>query len=134
MTLKRPIQVDGAPRAIGPYSQGQTVDVGGVRTLWSAGQIGLDPATTELVPGGVSEQTERVMRNLAAVLAGAGLGLEHVVKTTVYLADMNDFAAMNEVYGRHLPSPPPARTTIAAAGLPKGARVEIDVIAVGPAR
>ncbi len=134
MTLQQPIQVDGAPRAIGPYSQGQKVDAGGVRTLWSAGQIGLDPATAELVPGGVAEQTERVMKNLAAVLAGAGFGFEHVVKTTVYLADMNDFAAMNEVYGRHMPTPPPARTTIAAAGLPKGARVEIDVVAVGPAR
>jgi 2-iminobutanoate/2-iminopropanoate deaminase len=132
MTLNRSIQVDGAPRAIGPYSQAQVVELGETRMLWSAGQVGLDPATTELVPGGITEQTERVMKNLAAVLAGAGLGFANVVKTTVYLADMQDFAAMNEVYGRHLPSPPPARTTIAAAGLPKGARVEIEVVAVGP--
>ena len=93
--------------------------------------MGIDPATGDLVAGGVKEQTARVMQNLTAVLRGAGLTLADVVKTTVYLADMQDFAAMNEVYGAALGSPPPARTTIAAAGLPKNARVEIECVAVG---
>jgi len=130
--MKTPLNVPDAPKAIGPYSQAQVVRLhGGNRLVFSSGQIGLDPATGELVAGGVPEQCERVFRNLAAVLEGAGLGLADVVKTTVYLADMQDFAAMNEVYGRHLGATLPARTTIAAAGLPKGARVEIDVVAVG---
>ena len=129
--LQSPVQVDDAPQAIGPYSQAQYLDADGRRTVWTSGQIALDPATGQLVEGGVAAQTEQVLRNLAAVLAGAGLMLRNVVKTTVYLADMQDFQAMNEVYGRHFPAPPPARTTIAAAGLPRGARVEIDVIAVG---
>lgn len=132
MSLHRPVQVAGAPAAIGPYSQAQIVDLGEHRMVWSAGQIGLDPATGELVPGGIAEQTERVMTNLAAVLAGAGLDLGHVVKTTVYLADMADFQAMNAVYGRAFTAAPPARTTIAAAGLPRNCRVEIEVVAVGP--
>jgi 2-iminobutanoate/2-iminopropanoate deaminase len=130
--MKTPLTVPDAPKAIGPYAQAQVVRLhGGNRMLFSSGQIGLDPATGELVAGGVKEQCERVLRNLAAVLAGANLTLADVVKTTVYLADMQDFAAMNEVYGRHLGATLPARTTIAAAGLPKGARVEIDVVAVG---
>jgi 2-iminobutanoate/2-iminopropanoate deaminase len=139
--LQIPVKVDDAPQAIGPYSQAQYVDsyqeyLGGkapgeFRTVWTSGQIALDPATGQLVEGGVAAQTERVLKNLAAVLAGAGFTLGHAVKTTVYLADMQDFQAMNEVYARHFPTPPPARTTIAAAGLPRGARVEIDVIAVG---
>ena len=130
--MKTPLNVPDAPKAIGPYSQAQVVRLhGGNRLVFSSGQIGLDPATGELVAGGVPEQCERVFRNLAAVLEGAGLGLADVVKTTVYLADMQDFAEMNEVYGRHLGATLPARTTIAAAGLPKGARVEIDVVAVG---
>lgn len=132
MTLHKPIRVAGAPRAIGPYSQAQVVDLAGHRMVWTAGQVGLDPETGELVAGGVVAQTERALRNLDAVLAGAGLDLGHVVKTTVFLADMADFAAMNEVYGRHFPAAPPARSTVAAAGLPKGARVEIEAIAVGP--
>jgi 2-iminobutanoate/2-iminopropanoate deaminase len=132
MTRSNPIQVDGAPRAIGPYSQAQVVDLTTHRMVWTAGQVGLDPETGELVPGGVAGQTERALRNLEAVLAGAGLDLGHVVKTTVFLIDMTDFAAMNEVYGRHFPAAPPARSTVAAAGLPKGARVEIEAIAVGP--
>jgi 2-iminobutanoate/2-iminopropanoate deaminase len=134
MTLQQTIHVDGAPNAIGPYTQAQVVDLGAVRMLWSAGQVGLDPKTTELVTGGVTEQTERALANLTAVLAGAGLTLAHVVKTTVYLSDMQDFVAMNQVYARHFASTPQARTTIAAAGLPKGALVEIDVVAVGPQR
>ena len=132
--LQTPVKVDDAPQAIGPYSQAQYVDAdgaAGLRTVWTSGQIALDPATGQLVEGGVAAQTERVLENLAAVLAGASFTLGHVVKTTVYLADMQDFQAMNEVYARHFPTPPPARTTIAAAGLPRGARVEIDVIAVG---
>ena len=130
--MKSPLTVAGAPKAIGPYSQAQVVRLhGGSRMVFTSGQIGLDPATGELVAGGVQEQAERVMRNLSAVLEGAGMTLEDVVKTTVYLADMQDFTAMNEVYGRWLGESLPARTTIAAAGLPRGAKVEIDAVAVG---
>jgi 2-iminobutanoate/2-iminopropanoate deaminase len=130
--VKTPLTVAGAPKAIGPYSQAQVVRLhGGNRMVFTSGQIGLDPATGEMVAGGVLEQAERVMRNLTAVLEGAGLTLDDVVKTTVYLADMQDFAAMNEVYGRWLGDSLPARTTIAAAGLPRGAKVEIDAVAVG---
>jgi 2-iminobutanoate/2-iminopropanoate deaminase len=130
--MKTPLTVAGAPKAIGPYAQAQVVRLhGGNRMLFSSGQIGLDPGTGELVEGGVKEQCERALQNLTAVLAGASLSLEDVVKTTVFLADMQDFAAMNEVYARHFGDATPARTTVAAAGLPKGARVEIDVVAVG---
>ncbi len=130
--VKTPLNVPGAPKAIGPYSQAQVVRLhGGNRMVFTSGQIGLDPEKGELVAGGVSEQTTRVLANLGAVLAGAGLSLADVVKTTVYLADMQDFAAMNEVYARAFGDTLPARTTIAAAGLPKGARVEIDAVAVG---
>jgi len=130
--MKSAIQVADAPGAIGPYRQAQVVRLhGGNRMVFTSGQVGLDPATGELVPGDVSAQAERVLANLAAVLRGAGLTLEDVVKTTVYLADMNDFAAMNQVYERHFGADPPARTTIAAAALPRGARVEIDAIALG---
>ncbi len=130
--MKSPLTVADAPKAIGPYAQAQVVRLhGGDTMVFTSGQIPLDPATGELVTGDVKQQVERVFRNLAAVLAGAGLGFGDVVKTTVYLADMQDFAAMNEVYARHLGESLPARTTIAAAGLPKGARVEIDMVAVG---
>jgi len=130
MSGRRAVQVEGAPRAIGPYSQGQVVELpGGGRLVYTAGQVALDPSKGELIPGGIQAETERVLQNLAAVLAGAGCALKDVVKTTVYLADMDDFQAMNEIYGRHFPSSPPARTTIAAAGLPRGARVEIEVVA-----
>lgn len=130
--MKAPLQVPGAPKAIGPYSQAQVVRLhGGGRMVYTAGQVGLDPKTGEMVAGGVPEQTTQVLKNLAAVLAGAGLTLADVVKTTVYLADMQDFQAMNEVYGRHFPEAPPARTTIAVAGLPRGARVEIEAVATG---
>ncbi len=130
--MKSPLNVAGAPKAIGPYAQAQVVRLhGGNRMVFTSGQIGLDPATGEIVAGGVQEQCERVFQNLAAVLAGANLSFADVVKATVYLADMQDFAAMNEVYARHLGASLPARTTIAAAGLPKGARVEIDLVAVG---
>jgi len=114
-----------APQPIGPYSQ--AVISGGF--LFSSGQIALDPETGRLVEGGIEEQTDRVLLNLLAVLREAKMGPENVVKTTVYLADMADFAKMNEVYARHLGKEPPARTTIQAAGLPMGVRVEIDVVA-----
>src|SRR5262245_8460977 len=128
--MSRVIQVDGAPRAIGPYSQGQTIELpGGGRLVYTAGQVALDPARGELVAGGVQEQTERVFENLTAVLAGAGCTLADVVKTTVFLVDMQDFQAMNEVYARHFSGAFPARTTGAVAGLPKGARVEIEAVA-----
>lgn len=130
--MKSPLHVADAPKAVGPYIHAQVVRLhGGNKMVFTSGQIGLDPATGELVPGGVAEQTERVIANLAAVLRGAGLGLADVVKSTVYLADMQEFKAMNEVYARHFGASLPARTTIAAAGLPLGARVEIDVVAVG---
>ncbi len=130
--MKSPLNVPDAPAAIGPYSQAQVVRLhGGNRLVYTSGQLGLDPASGKLVAGGVAGQTEQALRNLAAVLRGAGLTLADVVKTTVYLADMAEFAAMNEIYGRHFASDPPARTTIAAAGLPKDARVEIEAVAVG---
>ncbi len=130
--MKSALHVEDAPKAIGPYVQAQVVRLhGGQKLVFTSGQVGLDPATGELVPGGVREQVTRVLANLTAVLRGAGLTLGDVTKTTVYLADMADFAAMNEVYGAAFGASPPARTTIAAAGLPKGARVEIECIALG---
>lgn len=119
------VSTPGAPKAIGPYSQ--AIVHGGL--VYTAGQVALDPATMELVAGGVAEQADRALTNLAAVLAEAGSGLDRVIKTTVYLVDMADFGAMNEVYARHFGNHRPARSTVAVAGLPKGARVEIDVIA-----
>lgn len=130
--MKTPLTVPDAPAAIGPYSQAQVVRLhGGNRMVFTSGQIALDPATGQLVGADVAAQTAQVLRNLGAVLRGAGLTLDDVVKTTVYLADLQDFAAMNEVYAKHFGADPPARTTIAAAGLPKNARVEIDAVAVG---
>ena len=126
MTVKRIIKTSEAPQAIGPYSQ--AVVAGGL--VFASGQIPLDPATGEFVPGGIAEQTEQVMRNVSKVLEAAGTGLERVVRTTVFLADMSDFAAMNEVYGRFFGAEPPARSTVQAARLPRDARVEIDVVAL----
>jgi 2-iminobutanoate/2-iminopropanoate deaminase len=120
------VKTEKAPAAIGPYSQ--AVCAGGF--VFASGQIPLDPETGEFVPGGVSEQTEQVMRNLSAVLEAAGSSFDRVVKTTVFLADMNDFAAMNEVYGRYFKTNPPARATVQAARLPRDARVEIEAIAL----
>jgi 2-iminobutanoate/2-iminopropanoate deaminase len=114
-----------APKPIGPYSQG--VISGGF--LFCSGQIALNPETGALVEGGVAAQTERVLENLVAVLREAKMGLDNVVKTTVYLSDMADFSEMNEIYARFLAQRAPARTTIQAAGLPMGVRVEIDVVA-----
>ena len=123
--LKR-IETDGAPAAIGPYSQGIAVG----ELLYTAGQIPLDPATMTMVGSDVAEQTEQVLTNLAAVLQAGGSGLDRVVKTTVFLADMGDFAAMNEVYARHFGDHRPARSAVEAAALPKGALVEIEAVAL----
>lgn len=119
------IQTGAAPAAIGPYSQA----IAAAGFLFSAGQIGLTPGTGEMVGPDVESQARQVFANLEAVLAQAGLGFRDVVKTTVYLADMAEFAAVNAIYGEHFAEPYPARSTVAAAGLPKGARVEVDVIA-----
>jgi 2-iminobutanoate/2-iminopropanoate deaminase len=125
-TVKQIVATREAPQAIGPYSQ--AVRAGGL--VFLSGQIPLDPETGEFVAGGIGEQTEQVLRNISKVLEAAGTGLERVVKTTVYLADMNDFAAMNEVYARYFESEPPARSTVQAARLPRDARVEIDAVAI----
>jgi 2-iminobutanoate/2-iminopropanoate deaminase len=125
---RQAISTTGAPGAVGPYSQ--AIAAGDL--VFCAGQVGLDPATGELVEGGVEAQAERCLKNLAAVLDAAGLTFADVAKTTVFLADIGDFAAVNAVYGRHMPEPPPARSTFAVAALPRGARVEIEAIAVRP--
>ncbi len=125
MTTLNTVATDTAPRAIGPYSQAIAID----GLVFTAGQVALDPQTGDLVGKTVGEQTEQVLKNLAAVLAASGSSLGRVVKTTVYLADMADFAAMNEVYAKHLGDHRPARSTVQAAGLPKRALVEIDAIA-----
>jgi 2-iminobutanoate/2-iminopropanoate deaminase len=118
-----------APKAIGPYSQAIAVPAG--RLVFVSGQIPLDPASGELVSDDVLAQAERVMLNMKAVLAEAGLGFEHVVRTTIYLTDLADFARVNELYGRYFPTNPPARVTVQVAALPKGSKVEIDAIAAG---
>ena len=128
MALKRSVRSDRAPKPIGPYSQAIVAG----KLVWASGQVGLDPGTGELVAGGVADQTRQALKNLAAVMAGAGTGLEHALKATVYLADMDDFAEMNTVYGEFFPSVPPARSTVAVKGLPKGARVEIDLLVALP--
>jgi 2-iminobutanoate/2-iminopropanoate deaminase len=120
------ISASGAPKAIGPYSPG--IRAGNL--LFLSGQIPIDPATGALVEGGIAIQTEQVMRNIQALLEAAGAGFEHVVRTTVFLADMNEFAAMNECYARFMTDPPPARSTVQVARLPRDVRVEIDAIAV----
>ena len=123
--MRKHVTSADAPRAIGPYSQG--VLAGGFMFL--SGQIPMDPKTNELVEGGIEAQTEQVLKNLMAVLKEAKMGPENVVKTTVFLSDLADFAKMNEVYARYLGKEPPARSTVQAAGLPKKVQVEIDVIA-----
>ena len=124
------VATDQAPKAIGPYSQATSVSVGDQELIYTAGQIALDPATMEVVSGGVAEQTAQVMANLRAVLQAAHSDLHLVLKTTVFLADMADFGAMNEVYATAFGDHRPARSTVAAAGLPKGVRVEIECVAV----
>ena len=121
-----------APKALGPYSQAQVVLSGPVRMVYTSGQVGLDPKKGELVEGGIAAQAKQVLANLDAVLAAAGLTLGDVVKTTVFLVDMKDFDAMNKVYGQVFAEPYPARSTVAVAGLPKGALVEIEVVAIRP--
>ena len=123
---KKVIQTDKAPKAIGPYSQAIRTDA----MIYTAGQIGLDPATGELIGSSVEEQTRQVLANLRSVLEAAGSGLEHVVKTTVFLKDMNDFPKMNAIYAEYFGENPPARSTIAVAGLPKGGLVEIEAVAL----
>jgi 2-iminobutanoate/2-iminopropanoate deaminase len=123
---KEIIMTDKAPKAIGPYSQ--AVKAGGF--LFCSGQIPLDPVTGELLDSDISEQTDLVMDNIAAVLAAAGLTFADVVKSTIYLTDLANFGAVNEVYGRRFPANPPARSTVEAQGLPRGAKVEIEVIAL----
>jgi len=119
------VTAEGAPKAIGPYSQAVVVD----GMVYTAGQIALDPKTGAIVGKATAEQAEQVLKNLAAILKAAGSGLDQVVKTTVYLVDMADFSAMNEVYAKYFPAHKPARTTIQAAGLPKAVRVEMDAVA-----
>jgi 2-iminobutanoate/2-iminopropanoate deaminase len=122
----RNVHTEEAPAAIGPYSQ--AVSAGNM--LFTAGQIALDPATGQIVPGDVTAQTERVMKNLTAVLASGGASWSDVVKTTVYLIDMADFPRVNEVYGRTIGDARPARSTVQVSGLPRGVLVEIDAVAV----
>ena len=124
--LKEPVKTSNAPAALGPYSQ--AIKAGGV--VYTSGQIAIDPATNEFVGGDIAEQTDRVLRNVAAVLEAAGSSLDRVVKTLVFLADMNDFAAMNEVYAKFFTGAPPARSTVQAARLPRDARVEIEAVAL----
>ena len=124
--MKEIVATSRAPQAIGPYSQ--AVRAGNL--VFASGQIPIDPATKEFVAGGVAEQTEQVLKNLKAVFEAAGIGLDQIVKTTVFLADMNDFTAMNEVYGKYFAENPPARATVQAARLPRDAKVEIEAIAV----
>lgn len=124
--MRQIIQTPNAPQAIGPYSQ--AVKTSGL--VFASGQIPIDPATGEFVAGGIEEQTEQVLKNLSAVLQAAGSGLDRVIKTTVFLADMQEFGAMNEVYGRFFTDEPPARATVEAARLPRDAKVEIEAIAL----
>ncbi len=130
MTGRHAVQTDSAPAALGPYSQ--AIAAGGL--VFTAGQVGTDPATGEIVPGGVAEQAERALRNLEAVLDAASTGFDRVVKTTIFLSDMSHFAAVNEVYAHHMVPPHPARSTVAVRELPRGALVEIECIALAGER
>lgn len=124
------ISTPAAPKAIGPYSQAVAAPAG--RLLYLSGQIPLDPATGEVVKGTIEEETRRVMENLKAVLQAGGAGFAQVVKTTIFLTDLADFTRVNEVYGGYFQADPPARATVQVAALPRGARVEIDAVAVLP--
>jgi 2-iminobutanoate/2-iminopropanoate deaminase len=126
VSVRESIKTENAPAAIGPYSQ--AIRAG--EFVFVSGQIPIDPKTGEFVAGGIAEQTKQVLLNLAAVLNAAGTSLDRIVKTTVFLADMKEFGAMNEVYSTFFSSEPPARATVAAAGLPRDARVEIEAIAL----
>ena len=125
----RSIHTDHAPAALGPYSQAIALPVGDRELLFLAGQIPLVPSTGELLDGAIDAQVEQVIENLQAVLREAGSGFDRVVKTTIFLQSMEDFAAVNEVYGRYFGEVPPARATVAVSGLPKGVRVEIEAVA-----
>ncbi len=122
---RQAISTNGAPGAVGPYSQA----IASGDLVFCSGQLGLDPVSGELVDGGVEAQAERALRNLEAVLDAAGLSFHDVVKTTIFLTDIADFAAVNAVYARHMPDPPPARSTFGVGALPKGGRIEIEAIA-----
>jgi 2-iminobutanoate/2-iminopropanoate deaminase len=126
MMKKQVIVTDQAPKAIGPYSAG----IRAGQFIYTAGQLGFDPATGEFVPGGIEAETRRALENIKAILSVEGATMEQIVKTTVYLRDMGDFTAMNGVYAEFFPQDPPARTTIQAAGLPRGAAVEIEAVAI----
>jgi 2-iminobutanoate/2-iminopropanoate deaminase len=126
--FKKIWSTDHAPAAIGPYSQAVEVD----GFMYCSGQIPLDPKTGQVVAGGVKEQAQQVMKNVGAVLKAASLDYSHIVKTTIFLTSMNDFAMVNEVYGAYFQDAPPARSTVAVAGLPKGVAVEIEVLAKRP--
>ena len=128
MTSRHAVHTSDAPKAVGPYSQ--AIKASGF--VFLSGQIPLDPATGQLVPGSIEDQTRRVMLNLSAVLAAAGTSFARVVKSTIYLTDLRDFAAVNAVYASHFSSDPPARATVQVAALPLGASVEIDMIAEAP--
>ena len=125
----RAVHTDHAPAALGPYSQAIALPVGDRELLFLAGQIPLVPGTGELLDGAIEEQVEQVMKNLQAVLQEAGSGFDRVVKTTIFLQSMDDFVAVNEIYGRYFGETPPARATVAVSGLPKGVRVEIEAVA-----
>ena len=125
---RRAVSTASAPAAVGPYSQAIATD----DLVFCSGQVGLDPASGTLVEGGLEDQAERAIANLTAVLDAAGCTWADVVKTTCFLIDIDDFAAFNALYGRFMPEPPPARSTFAVAALPKGARIEIEAIAVRP--
>lgn len=125
---KKVVSTDAAPAAIGPYSQAVSTE----RLVFCSGQIPLDPATMELVSGSIAEETKQCVRNLEAVLTEAGSSLDQIVRTTIYVTNMDDFAEVNEAYGSFFPNDPPARATVGVSALPKGARVEIDCIAARP--
>ena len=125
---RRVVKTVRAPQAIGPYSQAIVAQAG--ELVFTSGQIAIDPQTGEMSAGGIAEQTELTLRNLAAVLEASGSDMPHVLKTTVFLADMDDFAAMNEVYRRHFTGEPPARSTVQVARLPRNARIEIEAVAL----
>ncbi len=126
MLMPKEVRTTGAPQAIGPYAQ--AVAVG--KWIYCSGQVGLDPATGELVPGGMEAEVDRVLDNLQAVLEAAGSGLQRLVRVTVYLTDLGEFATLNRIYGEKLGSARPARATVGVAALPKGACVEIDAVAL----
>jgi 2-iminobutanoate/2-iminopropanoate deaminase len=128
--VRTTVATEGAPKAIGPYCQAVLEERGGVRTLYCAGQIALDPATMEIVPGDARAHTDRVMRNIEAVLAAGGMGFGDVVRSTIYVADLADLPVVNEVYGSRFGGAGPPRSTVQVAGIPRGSRVEIEVLAV----